>query len=375
MINEQFFDYLKLLRHKYAESHQYNLFTVLRSGSDEVRLHSRFLVDVLNPIGSHNFGNLFLSDFLQRHSIELTGNITVDYEYKNIDILIRSSSTAIIIENKIYAVDQEKQLERYYETMLSEGYKDIHIFYLTLNGKEPSPTSMGNLENRGIDVKCISYQDDIHDWLTRCTELALRNAPLREAFIQYTSLISTLTNQIENMEHLEKLKKFLLSDNNLQSIAELNQAYEEIVIDVQLAMWDIIGKKMTDQFGVLSANSIAHYRNPKACVKNYVQGKRNSRFIIQEVELKEHPSAYLFVEQDHHLYLGIYTKDKELPNLAHDYNEENNMVWKYTNKKINFKNLSNEDIHFLSNTDSLDLFAQDIIDDLVNIKNMIINAS
>lgn len=55
MINEQFFDYLKLLRHKYAESHQYNLFTVLRSGSDEVRLHSRFLVDVLNPIGSHNF--------------------------------------------------------------------------------------------------------------------------------------------------------------------------------------------------------------------------------------------------------------------------------------------------------------------------------
>lgn len=151
--------------------------------------------------------------------------------------------------------------------MLSEGYKDIHIFYLILNGKEPSPTSMGNLENRGIDVKCISYQDDIHDWLTRCTELALRNAPLREAFIQYTSLISTLTNQIENMEHLEKLKKFLLSDNNLQSIAELNQAYEEIVIDVQLAMWDIIGKKMTDQFGALSANSIAHYRNPKHALK------------------------------------------------------------------------------------------------------------
>ncbi|PSV10005.1 hypothetical protein C0W59_21600 [Photobacterium kishitanii] len=24
---------------------------------------------MLNPIGSHNFGNLFLSDFLQRHSL------------------------------------------------------------------------------------------------------------------------------------------------------------------------------------------------------------------------------------------------------------------------------------------------------------------
>lgn len=83
MINQHFFDHLKLLRDKYTEKPQYNLFSVLRSESDEVRLYSRFLADILNPKGSHNHGKVFLSDFLQRQSVNITGEIKVDYEYQH----------------------------------------------------------------------------------------------------------------------------------------------------------------------------------------------------------------------------------------------------------------------------------------------------
>ncbi|MEZ9568394.1 PD-(D/E)XK nuclease family protein [Vibrio splendidus] len=379
MVNQQFFDYLKLLRNKYTEKPQYNLFSVLRSDSDEVRLHSRFLADILNPKGSHNHGKVFLADFLQRQSIDITGDIKVDCEYKNIDILIRSHDTAVIIENKIYASDQDKQLQRYYQTMRSEGYKDIHLFYLTLDGKKPSPESIGNLKK---EVGNLSYREDIYGWIGRCTELAVRNAPLREALIQYTSLINNLTNRVDNMEHVEQLKKFLLTDDNLLSITELNQAYEEVIIDAQLAMWEMLGQKMAAQFGELSNDSIAHRHDARTCVKNYVQAKRNSKWIIQEIELKDFPSFYLFVEQDHHLYFGIYCEDetkiikgKKLPKRDHNYNaEEHNTFWDYPKKNINFRNLGAKDVQFLSNPDSLNSFTQEIVNELAVMHNMVVEA-
>ncbi|WP_417212794.1 PD-(D/E)XK nuclease family protein [Acinetobacter venetianus] len=377
MINQQFFDYLKLLRDKYAEKPKYNLFTVLRSDSDEVRLHSRFLADILNPKGSHNFGKTFVTEFLQRQSIHLKDNIKVDCEYKNIDILIRSQDTAVIIENKIYAGDQDRQLERYHQTMRNEGYQNIHLIYLTLDGSDPSAESVGSLTT---EIKNLSYREDIHDWIERCTELAVRDAPLREAFIQYTHLINNLTNRVDNMEHIAQLKQLLLKDDNLLSITELNQAYEEIIVDAQLAMWEILGQKMSTQFGPLTSDSISNHQDPRACVKNYVQSKRNSKWIIQAVELRDYPSFYLYVEQDHHLYFGIACEDekqivtgKELPERSHSYHAtEHNTFWEYPKKQINFKNLSAKDVLYLSDTASLESFTQQIVDELAAMYNLIL---
>ncbi|WP_114764618.1 PD-(D/E)XK nuclease family protein [Vibrio rhodolitus] len=379
MISRQFFSHLKLLRDKYEEPSQYNLFSVLRSYSDEVRLHSRFLVDVLNPSGSHNQGERFLTDFLKRQGIEIAGDIEVLCEYKNIDILIRSEKTAVIIENKIYATDQDKQLQRYYQTMRDEGYKDIHLFYLTLDGKEPSPESVGNLDKK---ITNISYRSDIHDWIDRCTELSARNAPLREAFIQYLDLISHLTNRVENMEHIEKLKKLLLEDDNLESVSELNQAYEEIVVDAQLSMWEMLGEKMTEQLGELSNDSIALEHDPRETVRKYVQARRNSRWITQEFELRDYPSFYLYVQQDHHLYFGLYQNEKskhakktKIPKLKHDYaREEDDTFYAYPTRNINFRNLSADDVKYLSNPQSLNEFTQQIVDELVKMHRMIMQA-
>ncbi|MDE1349694.1 PD-(D/E)XK nuclease family protein, partial [Vibrio aestuarianus] len=106
----------------------YNLFKVLRSPSDEVRLHSRFLGDIFNINGLHGLGVKPLKLLLQMINVTPINdnfNFEMYVEHKNIDLYLVNNATkqALIIENKIYALDQEQQLLRYYNTAISEGYR------------------------------------------------------------------------------------------------------------------------------------------------------------------------------------------------------------------------------------------------------------
>lgn len=379
MINQQFFGVLKLLKDKYSQKSQYNLFRVLRSDSDEIRLHSRFLADILNPKGLHHHGDIFVHALLQRLEISLDGDIQVDTEYKNIDILVRTPTTAVVIENKIYAEDQPQQLQRYYETMMNEGYTDIHILYLTLDGKDPSSESVGSLK---VPISNISYQTDINGWLARAIEFAARDAPLREALIQYLDLVNLLTNRVDNMEHIEQLKSLLMADDNLLSIPALNQAYEELAVDTQLAMWEMFGNKMQKTFGSLTPESLANQNNTRSRVTNYVQGRRNSKWISQMTPLEGYESTYLFVEQDHYLYFGIYCENgndsnefKSIAPLSKEYLSEGSIpMWAYSEPKINFKSFSAESLKYLSDRDNLDEFTQQVVDELFKMRQLVENS-
>ncbi len=148
-----------LLRAKYHRPAGFNLFSVLRSSSDEVRLHSRFLAFLLDPKASHNQGGELLKLLLERLGIEQfhVESATVLTEYQNIDILVRNASgQALIIENKIYAGDQDEQLWRYHQRMQAEGYGQIWTSYLTLDGAEPSEQSC-----KSLPVILISYETEI----------------------------------------------------------------------------------------------------------------------------------------------------------------------------------------------------------------------
>ena len=110
----------------------FNIFKVLGLTSSEVRLHSAFLAELLNPNGDHGLEDKFLKAFLEivvgkkanfdfdtksaKTYVEYDiGTISEDYkEGGRIDILIQDRKGAtIIIENKIYAGDQPWQMYRY----------------------------------------------------------------------------------------------------------------------------------------------------------------------------------------------------------------------------------------------------------------------
>ncbi len=146
-------------KHEAGRQEPFNVFSVLHKETDEVNLHSRFLHALLNYRKPGNEARENLEDFLQSVAEKdfTQSGVRVERERDYIDILITNADKqAVVIENKIWARDQPKQLQGYYEKLVEKGYGDIYLLYLTLHGHDPSEDSAGNL-----DYTLISYKDDL----------------------------------------------------------------------------------------------------------------------------------------------------------------------------------------------------------------------
>ncbi len=204
----------------------FNVFEVLGFSTDEVRTHSAFIAELLNPNGDHGCGDLFLKAFIDDicclKGFEIPPGITktiVEYdigqinqdstEGGRIDILVDVGSSAIIIENKIYAADQENQIIRYYNYAIKRYGNNYKILYLTLEGNAPSQKSIGNKLKEGLDFYTISYAKDIALWLQHCMHIAINKPLVRETIAQYITLISHLTNQNMNESEKEEIYELL----------------------------------------------------------------------------------------------------------------------------------------------------------------------
>ncbi len=141
----------------------FNIFSILRAETDEVKTHSAFLAELLNPNGTHGQRDLFLKNFLKKIAPNedlITENAEVNIEYSigpisedyksggRLDILIRlpKSNYIILIENKIDAGDQPYQLLRY-NKYAKETKCKYKLLYLTKDGHDPSETSTGKIED------------------------------------------------------------------------------------------------------------------------------------------------------------------------------------------------------------------------------------
>lgn len=211
--------------------------------SDEVHLHSMFLANLLNPKGSHGQRGKFLEAFLKMlqktfpaisaDSLEIDTTIAsvevekyigrqTDSEGGRIDIYLTDGKHSIIIENKIYAVDQYHQMLRYWNYGMSQKGDDTEksfvLIYLTLDGCSPSKESLGE-DLKENDIVCLSYKSDIRGWLDRCVELASRTPLVRETINQYISTIDILTNNV--MEDNKELLDILSKEENLDAIYDI----------------------------------------------------------------------------------------------------------------------------------------------------------
>lgn len=207
----------------------YNIFRLLGVESAEVRMHSAFLADLLNPFGSHGQEDVFLQLFLNHFGVTTfsTQNSKVISEYYigpktettggRIDILGEDKMKRhFIIENKIYAGDQENQLIRY-----RNFDNEAPLFYLTLEGKEPTDISKGiDLESEK-HFKCISYSFHIIEWLELCKKEVVNFPILRETITQYIFLLKHLTNQSTNHKMSEEIvNQIIRNEDTLKAYFE-----------------------------------------------------------------------------------------------------------------------------------------------------------
>ncbi|MEP6262476.1 MAG: PD-(D/E)XK nuclease family protein [Gillisia sp.] len=200
----------------------FNIFSILKMESKENATHSAFLGELLDPEGSHNFGSTFLKiffDVIDVKHIDLASAKVKLERYVGerndkekiggrIDIYIwDKNNSSICIENKIYAPDQNVQIERY----CNHNKNKNQVFYLTLEGEEPGKESRGDL-TPGENFHLLSYSDDIVDWLTACAKEACNSPIIRESIQQYIILIKKLTNQLTDNKMAEEIQK-LIAEN------------------------------------------------------------------------------------------------------------------------------------------------------------------
>lgn len=211
----------------------FNLMQIMGIGHYEVKTHSPILAELLNPKGSHGQGTAFLDRFVKQLGITNfdTTSATVDLEYYigpvtqtsggRIDILLRDSKGGcIMIENKIYAEEQENQILRYHN-----AFEQGHILFLNLEGSEPTSAD----EESRKKLQSISYARDIIEWLEACRKEAATVPTVRESITQYIHLIKELTNQNTNSRMSQQITDAALqTPESLQAFFAVRNAEHDL---------------------------------------------------------------------------------------------------------------------------------------------------
>ena len=251
VINEQITELLEKVRVLKEKSdanpdvilEKYNFFNFLGLGHDEC-VFSMMIANLLKVNAAHGFGTVFLESFIKKLSIEgfpaklnfAKAEVKIEYDIGprndsekkggRIDIFIEipdnnGKDWAFIIENKIYAEDQNLQLRRY-KNYADKKYPGRNfIIYLTLNGKDPSQESVdisdADLE-KNPDLQYwiqISYKDFIKKWLEDCIKkIDNQNSRVKENVNQFLGQIKKLTGQdIRKMEEKEIINLLARDDN------------------------------------------------------------------------------------------------------------------------------------------------------------------
>jgi len=234
----------KLEVKKLRGNNDYNLFLALFDASDEVRLHSRFICSLLDPNSPHYQKELFLELFIKACGLEdfgLNSQIAKVYkEYENIDIYITDGTKHIILENKIYAGDQEAQIKRYIKTIQQENGNEaeIYVLFLSPQGREPTGYSLDGLKikdgrisnEKGDEIakfKAISYDKEITAWLDLCLEETGNLTNLSAVISQYKNVIEKIYGKYKGVQmDTNEISKIILE--NYDIVEEIKNKYFDI---------------------------------------------------------------------------------------------------------------------------------------------------
>ncbi len=250
------------LKYKKLEEKQlrFNIFSILRRKDDEVKLHSRFIYELLNPKTEHKQEEKFLKEFLSilKEGKELANffsddelsTISVERERDNIDILISSKDKAIIIENKIHSDYGDNQLSGYKNTVKKQGYKEENIktVYLTLYGDEV-PAKEERDETVRKETVLLSYKEHIVRWLEACIEKVALIPTIRETLQQYLKLIKQLTGRALNEEETMEVKKLFLDNKDyIKAFANAQEGFVAAQKELKVEFWEELKKRFKNEY-------------------------------------------------------------------------------------------------------------------------------
>ena len=377
----QISDYERLLnkaalfyeKHEAGRPKPFNVFSVLRKETDEVNLHSRFLHALLDYKKPRNENRENLKDFLQHVGIENFDqtDVKVYRERYNIDLLITNNANqAVVIENKIWAGDQPKQLQRYHKTLKDQGYDDIHLLYLTLDGHDPSENSIGDLDNEQIIT--ISYRDDLPPWLERCQKHAYDEPELRESVAQYLRLVRKLTGTDFTGAYMDDLQKLLLKENYFALVLHLNEARIELQVSLLKKLWDEIESELEAKIPDLPTDRADSSNISKKTIRKFVTNPGSKYYgLLYRFDSSSDAKLCVRVSPDKAaIRFGVSCKKKEdhakfkneLKDVLGSKSSNGDWVWyQYADGVLNLKDPTRETLDLLSNDKKRKKYVAEIV--------------
>lgn len=328
----------------------YNLFKVIHMTSNETSVHSAFIADLLNPKGLHGMGDEFLRLFVKTidthgFDFDIEGSevkIEEAIGQKNLEdtsggrldiIITNKKGQAIIIENKIYAKDQEAQMARYLN-YANKKHKDKYLLlYLSLDGQvhDVDYTTKG-VAKIDEDFYTISYREDILNWLYKCRQLAVDKPLLREGISHYMNLVKYLTHTNMNAQAKNEMIDVIMSNpsyiKNLHVYANAitssmqaltNKFWQELYVKMQLLVHENLRLVEIKDEGY---NVISIVKNPNVellmgsasrfCLKSLRPRGYNYKFgLAYPVAEKDGQLLIVGIMIDSAITFRVYTEDSK----------------------------------------------------------------
>lgn len=321
----------------------YSVLETAIKGNEEM-VHSSVIASLLDTRGSHGQKCRFLKLFLgclpeQFKSFDPSGARTACERYigkmtedsgGRVDICIENSSgQMIVIENKIFAGDQEHQILRYVKFLrgrpLTRDGVEFPVLYLTPDGHSPSDdsTQTDGMQCRcGEDYVCISYKDVIVPWLDKCINEMEDKPHLKEHLTTYRDIIR---KKVLGMDRKKDIINIIeRTEKNIKAAREISGQLDEIKIDAVTTFWRAIKesiKKKLEKDGLcpeychFDANmKLMTVRDIEVLVRKYVyRPNEDNRYFGISVKLHNDSHVCLLVEEN--IYFAIAPKLVDLPAL------------------------------------------------------------
>lgn len=338
---QSLFDKICLLNQAYKrledeKGESYNLFKVIDMTSNETSVHSAFLADLLNPKGLHHMGDVFLrlftDEFLNGMSFSTETAIVEREKYigpvtattgGRLDIIVTDADRkAIIIENKIYASDQENQLIRYHN-YAEKNTSEHKLFYLSLDGTVHDEDKTAKHDNKELIEEehyfTISYESDILKWLEQCREKVVDKPLIREGISHYINLIKHLTNQTISKEMEKDLKDLILENPKyIQNLGIIREAINISVVELQRRFWELLKNKMEEvDCQVIEDGTYRYALDEKEDrINKYYNGNLNNKrygfeFLVRDYENYGEYEIRYAVRMDEPMVYGFFIRGKE----------------------------------------------------------------
>lgn len=298
---------------------RYSIFDAL-GRSDSETSHSLFLRHLLDPMETHDQGTIFLDCLIHKLKSlakEQVGDIfegwpdnwrdaksrtEVVHKDGRIDIVIELPHKAcIVIENKVWASEQYRQMARYGEWLESQkNYKHKLLIFLTPNG-QPSKT------RERFDVINISYDQLAQALTTALNRVEPTAIPVQSVVKQYIDVCNYIYTGSKPMTHANKeIIELLKTPTNFEIALDIKAYIEEIDLEIR--------RDFIKNVAILLNKKINSNNSHRKWIASGVDYWGVANTISIETDLSGYKVIYgnLFHEKPWERQFGWHHKDKKI---------------------------------------------------------------